>query len=87
MYPRVHDISSKVISSVLVPTIYVLSQNKKIITNFHLKIIIFTSVKNCCLLHGRVFVMVSRRGDGFENYSVHVCMFFFNFWNFNIFKI
>ena len=30
----------------------------------------------------------SRRGDGFENYTVHVCMFlFFNFWNLNIFKI
>ena len=37
--------------------IYVLSKNKKTITIFHLKIIIFTAVKYCCILHGRVFVM------------------------------
>ena len=30
-----------------VPTIYVLSKNKKNIKNFHLKIIIFTAVKYC----------------------------------------
>ena len=41
-----------------VPTIYVLSKNKKKITIFHLKIIIITAVKNHCILHGRVFVMV-----------------------------
>ena len=29
----------------------------------------------------------SMRGDGLENYKVHVCMFFFNFCNLNIFKI
>ena len=29
----------------------------KIITIFHMKIIIFTTVKNCSILHGRVFVM------------------------------
>ena len=29
----------------------------------------------------------SMRGDGFENYKVHVCMFFFNFCKLNIFKI
>ena len=41
-----------------VPTIHVLSKNKKKnITIFHLKIIIFAAVKNCCILHGRVFVM------------------------------
>ena len=37
--------------------VYVLSKNKKNITIFHLKIIIFTAVKNCCILHGRVIVM------------------------------
>ena len=41
-----------------IPTIYVLSKNKKNITIFHLKIIIFTAVKNCCILHGRVFVII-----------------------------
>ena len=40
-----------------VPTIYVLSKNKKNITIFHLKISIFTAVKNCSILHGRVFVI------------------------------
>ena len=34
-----------------------LSKNKKIINFFHLKIIVFTPVKNCCILYGRVFVM------------------------------
>ena len=29
----------------------------KIIKTFHLKIIIFTAVKYCSILHGRVFVM------------------------------
>ena len=29
----------------------------------------------------------SRRGDGFENYTVHVCLFFFSFCNLDIFKI
>ena len=24
---------------------------------FHLKIIVFTAVKNCCILHGRVIIM------------------------------
>ena len=40
-----------------VPTIYVLSNKKKTITSFHLKIIIFKAVKNCSILHGRDFVM------------------------------
>ena len=40
-----------------VHTINVLSKNKKNITIFHLKIIFFTAVKNCSILHGRVFVM------------------------------
>ena len=29
----------------------------------------------------------SMHGDGFENYKAHICMFFFNFCNLNIFKI
>ena len=37
-------------------TIYVLRKN---IIIFHLKVIIFTAVKNCCILHMRVFVMCS----------------------------
>ena len=31
----------------------------KIVTKFQLKIVIFTAVKNRCILHGRVFVMFS----------------------------
>ena len=33
-------------------------QNYENIQTFHLKIVIFTAVKNRCILHGRVFVMV-----------------------------
>ena len=42
-----------------VPTIYVLSKNKKNITIVHLKFIIFTAVKYCSIgiLHGHVCVM------------------------------
>ena len=36
-------------------------QNKKNVTIFHLKIIIFTAVKNCCILYGHVFVMGCNR--------------------------
>ena len=36
---------------------HVLSKNKKNITIFHLQIIIFTVVKYCSILHGRVCVM------------------------------
>ena len=39
------------------PTIYVLSKNKKNIKKFHLKIIIFTALKYCNILHGHVCVM------------------------------
>ena len=39
------------------PTIFVLSENKKNIFFSHLKIIVFTAVKYCSLLHGRVLVM------------------------------
>ena len=34
-----------------------LSKNKKKVTHFQMKIVIFTGVKNRCMLHGRVFVM------------------------------
>ena len=37
---------------------YVLSKNKKIIISFYLKFFIFTTVKNRCILHGHVFVMI-----------------------------
>ena len=42
-----------------VPTINVLSKNKKKKThyNFSSENYFFTAVKNCCILHGRVFVM------------------------------
>ena len=40
------------------PTIYVLSKNKKNVTFFHLKITIFTAVKYCSILHGHVCVIV-----------------------------
>ena len=40
-----------------VPTINVLSKNKKNITIFHLKIIFLPAVKYCSILHGHVFVM------------------------------
>ena len=41
-----------------VPTIYVLSKNMKMVKKKNqLKIVIFTAVKNRCILHWRVFVM------------------------------
>ena len=39
----------------------VLSKNMKKDKRFQLKIVIFTAVKNRCILHGRVFVM---QGEG-----------------------
>ena len=41
-----------------VPTINVLSKNTKKIIIFHLKIIIFVAMKYCCILRGRVIVML-----------------------------
>ena len=38
------------------PTINVLSKNKKNIKKIHLKMNIFTALKYCCILHGRVFL-------------------------------
>ena len=42
-----------------VPTIYVLIKNKKNTKSFLLKIFIFHTFKNLCILHGQVFVMGS----------------------------
>ena len=38
-------------------TIYVLSKNVKVVKHIQQKFVIFTAVKNRCMLHGRVFVM------------------------------
>ena len=51
-----------------VPTINVLGKNKKIIKKFHMKMNIFTAVKYCCILHGRVCVMLQEN----ENISLHL---------------
>ena len=40
-----------------------MSKNKKNITIFHLKNIIFTAVKYCSILHGPVFVMCLLSGE------------------------
>ena len=40
-----------------VPTIYVLSKNKKIIKTFFAENFHFLNFKNLCILHGQVFVM------------------------------
>ena len=42
------------------PTIYVFSKNMKMVKIFQLKIVIFTAVKNCFMLHVRVFVMIQK---------------------------
>ena len=34
----------------------------KIVTKIQLKIVIFTAMKNRCILHGRVFVMETETG-------------------------
>ena len=48
----------------MVPTINALSKNKKNVTFFRLKIIIFTALKNRSVLHGRVFLMSTlKHGD------------------------
>ena len=39
-------------------SIYVLSKNKKNITNFQLKSFDFLNLKNLCILHGQFFVML-----------------------------
>ena len=44
-----------------VPTIYVLSKIMKIVKIFQLKIVIYTAIKNRCMLHRHVFVMLSDR--------------------------
>ena len=50
-----------------VPTIYVLRKNMKIIKKFQPKIVIFTAVKNRCMLHGRVFIMITRLDNATAN--------------------
>ena len=45
------------------PTNNVLSKQKKNIKHFHLKMNIFTAVKYCCILHGRVCVMSVKAVD------------------------
>ena len=37
-----------------------LAKTRKNIKTFHLKIIIFSTFRNCCILHGHVFVMVAK---------------------------
>ena len=46
---------------------YVLSKDIKILKKNQLKIVIFTAVKNCRILHGHVFVM-ELRNYGRRNY-------------------
>ena len=50
------------------PTIYVLSKNKKKISFFLQKIFIFYSYKNLCILHGQVFVMMPESSPVSSNY-------------------
>ena len=54
-----------------VPTIYVLSKNKKIITFFHLKITIFTAVKYCYILYGHVCVMSYCHAKRWRGFTEH----------------
>ena len=44
-------------------------KNMNIVNKFQLKIVIFTAMKNRCMLHGRVFVMT---GFAHSNFSVQV---------------
>ena len=37
------------------PAVGVLGGNRKIVKKFQMKIVIFTDMKNRCMLHGRVF--------------------------------
>ena len=52
---------SWVLSEALLTCIHDLSFEQKLeknITIFHLKMIVFSTVKNCSILHGRVIVMI-----------------------------
>ena len=51
------------------PQSIVLSKNKKNVKIFHLKIIVFTAVKNRSILHKRIIVMCIFSGGPF---SIHV---------------
>ena len=75
-------------------TINVLSKNKKNITCFHLKIVIFTALKNLSIVHRRVFVMTRARAESFSfrlivyqsscRLSVCLCVCLLTFSNLNI---
>ena len=54
-----------------VPTIYVLSKNKKNVEIFLLKIFIFYNFKNLCILHGCVFCNVYNVSFIMSNCVIH----------------
>ena len=56
------------------PTINVLSKNKKNIIIFHLKIIFFTAMKNHCILHGHVIVMLRGSYVGCSSCDINLCI-------------
>ena len=60
-----------------VPTIYVLSKNKKNINIFLMKFSIFKMKKNLYILHGQVFVMLFP-STGLELFGEYVFIFSFN---------
>ena len=49
-----------------------MSKNKKNITVFHLKIIIFIAVKNCSILRRHVFVMIMPMGTAKWMISLYI---------------
>ena len=57
-----------------VPTIYVLSKNKKNIKDFLLKFFIFYNFKNLCILHGQVFVMNEKNALFMKCYLFSCCV-------------
>ena len=48
-----------------------MSKNIEMVEQFQLKTVIFTAVKNHCILHGRVFVMMC---IDFVNFQNHPCV-------------
>ena len=60
------------------PTIYVLSKKLKKYQNFYLKIIAFTAVKHCSILHRRVCAMFWEKGmsnrPALESAMFETCM-------------
>ena len=57
---------------VLVRTMFC-AKIRKNITIFHLKIIIFTAVKNCCILHGRVYVISESANESIDLEVIKLC--------------